>query len=166
MMSNIQLKPSHKKKMIYVRPIDADNWKEALTLRVHPMQGQFVPSVVMSLAKAYIRPNGIHYDPCGIYSQETNEMIGFYSFMYKPHDTRVCYISGFLIDRRFQGMGYGKAAMEDYLAAVRRRFPNCEGVYLTVHPENRAAENFYKSFGFAKTGLVIAGEDAMGLTLT
>lgn len=152
--------------MIYIRPITAENWQEAMTLRVSPEQGQFVPSVTLSLAKAYIKPNGINHDPCGIYSEESREMVGFYSFMFKPHDTRVCYIGGFLIDHRFQGRGYGKAAMSDYLTTVQDRFPDCEGVYLTVHPENRAAAKFYNTFGFVKTGLVIAGEDAMGLTLT
>jgi diamine N-acetyltransferase len=152
--------------MIYIRPITPENWREALTLRVDPEQGQYVPSVVMSLAKAYIKPNGITHDPCGIYSEENQIMVGFYSFMFKPHDTRVCYIGGFIIDRRYQGFGYGKAAMKDYLETVQQRFPNCEGVYLTVHPENRAAEKFYNTFGFVKTGLVIDGEDAMGLTLS
>ena len=151
--------------MIYTRPITADNWLEAIALRVKPEQEAFVPSVPISLAKAYIKPDGVHHEPCGIYAEGEDRMVGFYSFMYKPHDTRVCYISGFLIDARYQHRRYGRTAMQDYLMRVGARFPNCEGVYLTVHPENEAAESFYAYFGFHKTGFVIDGEDAMALTL-
>ena len=33
-----------------------------------------------------------------------------------------------------------------------------------MHPDNAAAESFYSKFGFKKTGFVIGGEDAMGMT--
>ena len=151
--------------MIYTRPIESANWLEAIALTVHKQQEKFVPSVALSIAKAYIRPNGVNYDPVGIYSQELGVLVGFYSFMYKPHDLRVAYVGGFLIDHLHQGKGYGRAAMIDYLEIVRGRLPDCEGVYLTVHPENSAAERFYSQFGFRKTGLVIDGEDAMGLPI-
>lgn len=150
--------------MIFTRPIDASNWEEALRLAVREDQAHFVPSVAVSLAKAYIKPNGVNYDPIGIYSEKENRLIGFYSFMYRPHDSRVAYIGGFLIDQHAQGQGYGKAAMRHYLSTVREALNGLEGVYLTVHPENAAAEKFYSHFGFRKTGLVIDGEDAMGLT--
>lgn len=150
--------------MIYTRPIESSNWLEAVNLRVRGDQEQFVPSVAMSIAKAYIRPNGVYYDPIGIYAADTGEMVGFYSSMYKPHDLRVVYIGGFLIDFRYQGKGFGKAAMQSYLDTVRNKYPQCEGVYLTVNPENKAAEYFYSRFGFLKTGFIIDGEDAMGLT--
>lgn len=149
--------------MIEVRAVTAENWQEATGLKVGPEQADFVPSVVLSLAKAYIKPNGVHYEPRAIYVGEV--MVGFYSFMFKPHDTRVCYIGGFLIDRQHQGHGYGTAAMRDYIETVKKGFPDCEGVFLTVHPENTRAAEFYEQFGFEKTGLVIDGEDAMGLTL-
>ncbi len=149
--------------MIEVRPVTSDNWLEAIALGVRKEQEQFVPSVVLSLAKAYIKPNGVHYEPRAIYAGDT--MVGFYSFMFKPHDTRVCYIGGFLIDQKHQGKGYGTMAMQDFLDTVRLSFPDCEGVYLTVHPDNEDAAEFYSHFGFHKTGLVIEGEDAMALTL-
>ncbi|MEM7802129.1 MAG: GNAT family N-acetyltransferase [Chloroflexota bacterium] len=150
--------------MIFTRPIDATNWQDAIRLEVRPEQRHFVPSVAVSLAKAYIKPNGVNYDPIGIYSESDSALVGFYSFMYKPHDFRVAYIGGFLIDQACQSKGYGKAAMHHYLQTVREQLEGVEGVYLTVHPENVAAEKFYSHFGFRKTGLVIDGEDAMGLT--
>lgn len=149
--------------MVELRPVTARNWEEAVKLKMTPEQERFVPSVALSLAKAYIKPDGVTYDPISIYSILTDEMVGFYSYMYRPHNMRVVYIGGFLIDRRFQRQGYGVAAMKSFLHNVQSELPECEGVYLTVHPENVAAERFYSQFGFSKTGLVIGGEDAMGL---
>ncbi|MEM8858173.1 MAG: GNAT family N-acetyltransferase [Chloroflexota bacterium] len=149
--------------MIEIQPITGRNWVEALALRVSADQDKFVPSVAISLAKAYIRPDGITYDPYGIYSFEHDALVGFYCYMYRPHDMRVVYIGGFLIDEKYQRQGFGVQAMQAFLARVQDESPESEGVYLTVHPENSAAENFYGRFGFAKTGLVIDGEDAMGL---
>lgn len=151
--------------MIYTRPVTADNWLDAIALQVKPEQKEFVPDVSVSLAKAYIKPGGIHHDPYAVYASDLNVMVGFYSFMYKPHDTRVCYVNGFLIDAAHQHRRYGRAAMADFLQMVPKRFSDCEGVYLTVHAENLAAESFYSHFGFRKTGLVIDGEDAMALDL-
>ena len=151
--------------MIYTKPITADNWLDAIALKVKPEQQSFVPDVSLSLAKAYIKPGGIYHDPFGIYSNELQIMVGFYSFMYKPHDTRVCYVGGFLIDARYQHRQYGRAAMNDFLEMVPARFPDCKGVYLTVHPDNLSAESFYSHFGFRKTGLVMDGEDGMALDL-
>ena len=151
--------------MIFTRPVTADNWLQAIALRVKPEQASFVPSVTLSLAKAYIRPDGMIYDPCAVYARDLNVMVGFYSFMYKPHDTRVCYVGGFLIDQQYQDRYYGRAAMADFLDMLPKKFPDCEGVYLTVHSDNLAAESFYSHFGFRKTGLVLDGEDAMALIL-
>ncbi|MFT5193214.1 MAG: diamine N-acetyltransferase [Cellvibrionaceae bacterium] len=150
--------------MVELRPINAHNWEEAVKLKMSSAQERFVPSVAMSLAKAYIQPDGMTYDPVGIYSTVIDEIVGFYSYMYRPHNMRVVYIGGFLIDGRFQRQGYGVAAMKLFLQNIQSELPECEGVYLTVHPENLSAERFYSQFGFTKTGLVIGGEDAMGLT--
>ncbi|MFK7802861.1 MAG: GNAT family N-acetyltransferase [Anaerolineae bacterium] len=150
--------------MVELVPITARNWEEAVKLKMTPEQERFVPSVALSLAKAYIKPDGVTYDPIGIYSTEKEHLVGFYSYMYRPHNMRVVYIGGFLIDERFQRMGYGVAAMNLFMKNVQSELPECEGVYLTVHPENLSAERFYSQFGFTKTGLVIGDEDAMGLT--
>jgi len=150
--------------MVELVPITARNWEEAVKLKMTPKQERFVPSVALSLAKAYIKPDGVTYDPIGIYATELEQLIGFYSYMYRPHNMRVVYIGGFLIDERFQGKGFGREAMTMFLKNVQSELPECEGVYLTVHPENRLAERFYTHFGFSKTGLVIGNEDAMGLT--
>jgi diamine N-acetyltransferase len=148
---------------IYTKPVTADNWREALALDVHPAQREFTPSVAVSLAKAYIQPDGAHYDPYAIY--DGNTMVGFYSFIYYPGSMRFCSIGGFLIDKAHQGKGYGRAALSGFIAFVQRKHPECSDIFLTVHPRNSAAARLYNSLGFVKTGDVIEGEEVMRLVM-
>jgi diamine N-acetyltransferase len=144
---------------ILTKPITAANWREAIALEVHPHQREFTPSVVMSLAKAYIQPDGANFDPFAVYVEGT--MVGFYSLIYYPGEVIYCSIGGFLIDKAYQGQGYGRAALADFLAMVRRRYPTCTDVFLTVHPDNVAAIQLYSSMSFCKTGEVVEGEEIM-----
>ncbi len=147
--------------LVTIHPVTADNWLDAIALTVHPEQVDFVPSVAISLAKAYIKPEGEHYDPFAIYAHET--MVGFYSFNYRPHEMTVCYLGGFLIDRAHQRCGYGQAALTTFLSWVKARHPVCQAIALTVHPDNDVATHLYQQMGFRKTGGVIDGEEIMKL---
>ena len=54
-----------------------------------------------------------------------------------------------MIDKRYQGRGYGRKAMQlalDYM----RTFPcgEAENIWLSYEPENEAAKKLYASFGF------------------
>jgi diamine N-acetyltransferase len=148
---------------ITTRPVTAANWREAIALDVHPDQREFTPSVAVSLAKAYIQPDGAAYDPVAVYAGKT--MVGFYSFIYYPGNMNHPSIGGFLIDRAHQGKGYGRAALADFLTGVGRRYPECSDVFLTVNPQNGVAVRLYTSFGFVKTGEVTVGEEIMRLVL-
>ncbi|RIK41161.1 MAG: GNAT family N-acetyltransferase [Chloroflexi bacterium] len=148
---------------ITTRPVTAANWREAIALEIHPDQRDFTPSVAVSLAKAYIQPDGAVYDPFAIYAGRA--MVGFYSFIYYPGEIKYCSIGGFLIDKRYQGKGYGRAALVDFLQGVRRKYATCTDVFLTVHPQNVVAARLYTSIGFVKTGDVIDGEEVMRLVL-
>lgn len=144
---------------VTTRPVTAANWREAIALEIEPEQREFTPSVAVSLAKAYIQPDGANYDPIAIYSGKT--MVGFYSFIYYPGSMYYCSIGGFLIDRAYQRQGYGRAALLDFLHKVRTQYPECSDVFLTVHPRNGVAARLYTSLGFIKTGDVIDGEEIM-----
>jgi diamine N-acetyltransferase len=148
---------------ITTRPVTQKNWRTALALDVRPDQRDFTPTVAVSLAKAYIQPDGAVYDPVAIYAGNT--MVGFYSFIYIPDDLRFVYLGGFLIDKAYQGRGYGRAALYDFLNTVKRNYPKCSEVLLTVHPQNQVAQRLYQSVGFVKTGDMIDGEEVMRLVL-
>ena len=148
---------------IETRPVTADNWLDAIALAVHPEQQSFVPSIAISLAKAYIKPEDLTYDPIAVYAE--GAMVGFYSFMHKAAHSSYCSLEGMLIDKKYQGHGYGKAAVQDFLERVGVIHPECTEVYLTVHPQNKVAEALYRRFGFQATGHIIDGEHAYRLSL-
>src|SRR5262245_21644620 len=124
-------------------PVTAANWLEAIALEVFPEQRDFTPTVAISLAKAYIQPDGAIYDPVAVYAR--GAMVGFYSFIYYPGEMQFCAIGGFLIDRAYQRNGYGRAALLDFLDTVQRKYPGCTAVFLTVHPRNDIACRLYES---------------------
>lgn len=152
---------------ITTKPITAANWSAALELTVHPHQRDFVPTVALSLAKAYIQPNGFCYDPYGIYLHpwRGNQVIGFYSFIHLPDDPTFAYIGGFFIDERFQGRGYGRAALQTIVGDLRTNRPLCKSLLLSVHPNNVVATRLYEALGFVKTGQWLEGEAEMKLVV-
>lgn len=149
---------------ITIRPVTAANWRAAIALDIHPEQREFTPSVAISLAKAYIQPDGAAYDPYAVYVGKT--MVGFYSFSYYPGKMQWCALAGFLIDKAHQGKGYGRAALNDFIAWVPRKHPECTDLFLTVNPHNQMAERLYASVGFVKTGDMMNDEAVMRLVLS
>lgn len=149
---------------ISTKPVTAANWREAIALDVHPAQREFTPSVAISLAKAYVQPDGANYDPYAIYAGKT--MVGFYSFIYYPGPLHFCSIGGFLIDKAHQGKGYGRAALTGFITFIQRQHPECTDIFLTVHPRNTAAARLYSSLGFVKTGDVIDSEEVLRLVMS
>lgn len=139
-------------------PVTRGNWEEALLLRVTKEQAGFVPTVAVSLAKVSIKPDGeqVEYLPFAIYDGEL--MVGFIMHAFEA-DTRDSYwINGFLIDARFQGRGYGKAAFAAMLRHIQKRSPHCMDIRLTVHPANATARRLYEGFGFRDTGKLFGDE--------
>ncbi len=152
---------------VTTEPISAANWLAALELSVHPDQHEFVPTVALSLAKAYIRPNGFCYDPFGIYRTRLigRDLVGFYSLIHLPNEFSFCYLGGFFIDSAFQGQGYGTAALRHLLTAIQCTHPQCTEILLSVHPQNQRAIALYTKHGFTKTGHWLDGEEEMRLCL-
>jgi len=97
---------------ITLTPVTRDNWQEALELQVSQEQSGFAPTVAISLAKVHIKPDGdnVEYLPFAIYHEET--MVGFMMHAFAEKTTDMYWINGFLIDARYQGKGYGMAALQ------------------------------------------------------
>ena len=58
-----------------------------------------------------------------------------------------------MIDKNYQGQGFGKKAMEAILAYIKE-WPCGEAEYcwLSYEPENLLAKHLYQSFGFCENG--------------
>lgn len=147
--------------MIQFRIITWDNFEECISLELKEEQKNFLASNVYSLAQSYIALLNDELPAMTFAIYDGEEMIGFI-MMY--HDTpkeneygdEACYgVLRFMIDKRFQGMGYGKKAMAKALEYIKT-FPQGEAsaVYISFEPTNVIAKNLYASFGFQDTGKV------------
>jgi len=145
---------------IHLEIVTRENWEEALKLAVDKEQLNFVPSVAVSIAKVYIKPDGknVEYIPFAIYDDQ--KMVGFIMHAYEEHTTNSYWINGFLIDKQFQGNGYGKLAFTKMIKWIVNKFQQCKEIRLTVHKDNKLAMNLYKQSGFTPTGDYF-GEEAV-----
>jgi len=147
--------------------ITQENWREALRLTVQPEQQRFIsdytPIVALALAKAYIRPGGAIWAPYVIYAGTT--MVGFVELAYEPDSLDQYWMFHFFIDQRYQGRGYGRAALQRFVERVTQEHPHCQALQLVVHPENDRAQRLYRSAGFRPTGTERWGEPVYQLAL-
>lgn len=60
-----------------------------------------------------------------------------------------------MIDKRYQGKGYGQLAFEKMLMDIEK-MPYGEAKYVTLfyHTSNAKAKTLYASFGFEDTGII------------
>lgn len=150
------------------RQVTAENWREALSLTVHPDQQRFVaeyqPVAAIALAKAYVRLGGATWIPYA--ASEAGRMVGFVQLACWLDAPEECWIFHFFIDQRYQARGYGKAALEGLIELVRRDYAACKALLLVVHPDNERAQRLYLGAGFRLTGAERYGEPVYELRLS
>jgi ribosomal protein S18 acetylase RimI-like enzyme len=74
--------------------------------------------------------------------EKDGEIVGDIS--YEIRDGKTAYISGFMVDPRFQGQGVGRQAM----AMIMEELKGMEKIELVTHPRNTKALMLYLSLGF------------------
>jgi diamine N-acetyltransferase len=152
---------------VALREITDANRDAVVALAVTPEQTHYVADVETSLreavqypeAKAWLRavydddvPVGFVMISDGITSDDPT-LLGPY------------YLWRLLIDHRFQGRGYGRAALDLVVAHVRTR-PDAREL-LVSHVEGPLSPGpFYTAYGFVPTGQVHEGEPVLSLDLT
>jgi diamine N-acetyltransferase len=145
---------------VSLQPLTNDNWREAIRLQVTDEQKGYVASNLYSIAESRFEPTCV---PLAIYAEESIDegeeaqpvMVGF-----TMYDATDYYIARFMIDARYQGRGYGRAAMMRLIERfeAERAHPTAS---LSFVPDNVAAERLYASVGFRKTGEISEGELVM-----
>ena len=127
---------------VTLRPITQDNWIECIRLNVSEEQQarHWVATNTLSLAQAYGEP---WWKPLGVYADAT--LVGFVMYG-RPPDSAVNYIQRVMIDARYQGQGYGRAAMRAVISRIRRE--NDGAIQLDYDLDNTVAAGLYTSLGF------------------
>ena len=149
--------------MIELRKITFENIGECIKLEPNEEQKTFVASNIKSLAEAYVALSNNECIPMPYAIYSDNTMVGFIMLSYnKPDDMfkeNSYWVWRFMIDKRYQGKGYGRTAFAKALDYIRT-FPYGEvsAIFLSYEPENVLAKNLYASFGFVETGDIVEGE--------
>lgn len=142
---------------ISFKEITSDNFVECIRLKVRDDQ-RFVASNVYSIAQSKIEPKWV---PAAIYNDKA--MVGF--IMYElDYTKRQLYLCRFMIDQRFQHMGYGKGSLE-ILREIATRDSGIEKIELSTKPDNAHGIRVYERFGFEDTGILDDGEEVFVLEL-
>jgi diamine N-acetyltransferase len=142
-----------------LRVVDDDNVDSVIDLAVSTDQESFVAPNIRSLAQAFattrVWVRAVYAD---------NTPVGFAMLSDDAEKPRY-YLWRFMIDRRYQRMGFGKRAMDLVHEYVRTR-PEGSRIYLSYVPADGGPGHFYKSIGYEDTGKVHGGEVEAVLALT
>jgi len=134
---------------VTLEAVTQDNHAAILALELLPHQQDFVAGNGESLEET---AEDVEAIPRAIVAD--GHVVGF--LMYSAPDEEAT-IYRLMIDRREQGRGYGRAAVEAVLREIAR-LRHVRSVSICYEPENDAARRLYASLGFAETGLDEDGE--------
>lgn len=125
------------------RKIDKSNYWDCMALTVDDSQADFVADNKQSLVEAAYE-DGVY--TLGIYHEDT--MVGF--VLYDYDDTLPGWsMSRFMIGKQFQGKGYGKRAVVDFLDYFKKKH-NADKLYISVSLDNTVARKMYSDIGFSE----------------
>jgi diamine N-acetyltransferase len=150
-----------------LRPVDDINREAVTALRVAAGQERFVDGVADSLAAAVAHPRARPW-PRAIYADEIP--VGFLmladgaepdnGLIPWPH-----YLWRMLIDGRYQGRGYGRAALDLVVSHLRER-SHAGTLVTSIVPGDGSPYGFYLRYGFRPTGEWFDHEEILALRLT
>ena len=146
--------------MLKLKKINRKNIGDILKLEVFDNQKSFVAPNNISIIEAYLAivENG-HVFTFGIYNDDAPVGFLMIGFDVNSDDGEAPKIAKgnyniwrFMIDKKFQGMGFGKKAMNLALEFVNT-FPcgTAKYCWLSYENDNNIARQLYKSVGFLET---------------
>jgi diamine N-acetyltransferase len=152
---------------VTLREITEANRAAVEALAVTPDQDQHVAGVSESLAEAAATPDACPWYRA-VYAGETP--VGFVMLSDGIPVERTQYVGPYylwrlLIDARYQGRGFGRAALDRVVAHVRTR-PDAHELLTSYVPGLASPLDFYLRIGFRPTGAVADGEPVLALDLS
>ncbi len=146
--------------MVRLVSIDRHNFLSILDLDVQEEQRRFVASNMYSLAQAYVQPE---CEPFALYAE--NKPVGFAMYCL-DRDDHEYWVYRLMIDKKYQGRGYGRKAMRLLIDRIRAEADEDRRViYISFEPDNTPAKSLYESLGFVADGRVEYGEVVYKLDL-
>ncbi|MFP5343277.1 MAG: GNAT family N-acetyltransferase [Candidatus Limnocylindria bacterium] len=131
--------------VIELREITADLVRAVCILHVAPDQRSFVAPNAVSFAEAMFEPRAWFR---AVVADDVP--VGFVMLSI-DRETPEYYLWRFMIDQRYQGRGYGRAALTLVIDHVRS-LPGASELLVSWMPGPGGPEPFYRGFGFEPTG--------------
>lgn len=145
---------------VTLREVTRETVVQICRLQVAPHQQGFVAPNAVSIAQAYFAPETAWFR--AIYADGTP--VGF--LMLEDDAANEEYsLWRFMIDARYQGMGFGRRALELLIDHVKTR-PGAKALFTSCVPGDGSPCPFYERLGFVYTGEVDEDELVMRLDLT
>ena len=136
--------------MIRLAEVTEENWLDIADLSVNDDQRRFVAPAIGILARGYV------YRDCNarIYAIEDDGTIVGAALVREFADEPLGYdLQQFMIDQRYQGNGYGSAALALILDELRKE-GRYDHVEVCVKKDDTAAIRLYEKHGFADSGYI------------
>lgn len=132
-----------------LEPVTQENWRRAVFLttdpeRKIPLDEQWLTSNAFSLLQCQFEQD---WD-CRLMLDGDNA-VGFVFYGYWRERGRYL-LCRYMIDVRYQNMGYGQAFLPIVVQQIRWQY-GCRDVYTSVDDDNIAAQRLYRKFGFVPT---------------
>ena len=143
--------------VVTLREIDQDNVRVVIRLEVAGHQRSMVATNAVSLAQYAVAPKAWTR---AVYADD--EPVG-YVLLYDDPDTPEYFLWRFMIDHRYQGLGFGRKALDLVVEYVRTR-PQASSLSTSYVPTPGGPGPFYHRLGFVDTGEVDSGELVTMLT--
>ena len=146
---------------VRLKDVTEDNWRDVIALRLDAGQEDLVASNLYSIAESKFDPDA---RPRAVYAGK--RVVGFlmYDVQRKRDGLHRATIYRFMIDRKYQDKGYGRAALSRALDEIKA-IPRMETISIGYMPDNPVAKPFYASFGFVEVGRDEDGEVIAELAL-
>ena len=143
---------------VTLREVNSETVRDVCKLAVADKQCKFVAPNAVSIAQAHFSDHAWFR---AIYADDT--LVGFLMLEDQPEKSEY-YLWRFMIDARWQSMGFGRRALELLIDHVRTR-PNATELLTSVLQAPGGPQRFYEKLGFELTGEYEEGEAIMRLAL-
>ena len=136
--------------MIKLTEVTEENWSEVASLNVKDKQKEYLAPPIGILARGYV------YRNCNakVFVIENDCVIVGVALVREFTDEPLGYdLQQFMIDERYQGKGYGSAALALILNALRRE-AHYDHVEVCVKKKDVEAIRLYEQHGFTDSGYI------------
>lgn len=136
--------------MLKLADITEENWMTAASLRVRDDQKTYLAPAIGILARGYV------YRDCGgrVFAFDADGTLVGLALVREFTEEPLGYdLQQFMIDERYQGKGYGSAALALILEKLREEH-RYDHVEICVKKEDTAAIRLYEKHGFTDSGFI------------